>query len=483
MRAHRLLLLLALALPLNLGAEPKLALFGSFPADKSAETDAAHMAVDAYNNGTLGAAVKGAVPAQGGPRLRLAVFNTGLPGADPLDTARRVADDRDVLAVVVYGEAGVAPEVLAVFKQAHLAVVAATSWAQPRNSDSGTTWLCPGLGDLAETAALYVRREADTEQFRRKKEPPKAAVVDDGSPTSTAAAKAFAARYRSLGGKVLVETSWSGGEEDLTSTIKVLDAQWPQLVFYTGGAESAGRLVVAMKDEKALKDAFMIGLPPLFDPLFFSSARKKGKSKALFTRALFPCTDYDGLRNLAQTLGFAFQMTSPEFKTYYQFANRHPGRWTSMLFDGVALAARAVRLASMGGADAAAGAATDLSRPAQTARMAPLAGGALPPSARDLSYPAAAAALTDTAVNAVDPTPTAQAAELPNAPPLTRDTVRAALTGIDSYRGIRGVVKFSATREPQEPRAMVYFALSHVGRKEMYWKQRAYGPPFGQTNH
>jgi ABC-type branched-subunit amino acid transport system substrate-binding protein len=383
--------------------------------------------------GSVQAAVDDANALAQGPALKLEVFNAGDGEAAATAAAQRVADDPDVLAVVVHGENGVAPGPLAVFEKAHLAVVAASSWAQPRPDRAYATWLSPGLTGLASTAALYAKREGLQQ----------VAVVDDGAATSAAAARTFAARFRALGGKVTVETTWTGEQEDLSATVHSLDVHWPQLVFYAGDAGSAGRLVLAMKGEKALKNADLFGLPPLFDAPFFDTTRIKG----MRTRAIFPCPDYDGMGALVRDLGFAFPRTSPQYRAYLHFDFRHPGRWTSMLYDGAALAARAVREASI---------------PAAPASLTPVA---------------QAAGVSASAGTDLRPSPTVDlavaAAQIP-----TRDAVRLALDGIAGYKGMRGEVKFNAAREPSESKAMIYFALNRVNRKEMLWKQRAYGPPF-----
>ena len=375
-----------------------------------------------------------------GPRLKLEVFNSGPDAASALAAAQKVAGDPDVLAVVVHGEDGVAPGPLGVFEKAHLAVVAASSWAQPRPDEPYATWLSPSLTDLAGTAALYAKTEGMLQM----------AVVDDGSTTSTAAAKAFAARYRSLGGKVTSEATWTGGEQDLSATVRSLAVYWPQMIFYTGGAATAGRLLLAMKAEKALKNADLFGMPPVFDEAFFDTTRVKG----MRTRAVFPCPDYDGMNALVRDLGFAFPRTSPQYRAYLHFDFRHPGRWTSMLYDGTALAAHAVR-------DASAPPATPVPSTLSFTAQAMVSGTA-----------AASASLSPTAA------PTAAPTAVVDAVVPTREAVRLALLGIGGYKGIRGEVRFKADREPLEPRAMIYFALNRVNSKEMLWKQRAYGPPF-----
>lgn len=386
--------------------------------------------------GSVQAAVDDANALAQGPALKLEVFNVGSGEAAATAAAQGVADDPEVLAVLVHGEDGMAPGPLAVFEKAHLAVIAASSWAQPRPQQAYATWLSPGLTGLASTAALYAKREGLLQ----------VAVVDDGAPTSAAAAHTFATRFRALGGKVSLETTWTGEAQDLSATVHSLGAYWPQMVFYAGDAGSAGRLVLAMKGEKSLKNADLFGLPPLFDDPFFDTTRIKG----MRTRAIFPCPDYDGMGALVRDLGFAFPRTSPQYRAYLHFDFRHPGRWTSMLYDGAALAARAVREAS--------------------APPKPSAPAALSPVAQ-------AAGVSASTGTDLTPSPVVDLAAAPARVP-TRDGVRLALDGIAGYKGMRGEVKFNAAREPSESKAMIYFALNRVNRKEMLWKQRAYGPPF-----
>jgi ABC-type branched-subunit amino acid transport system substrate-binding protein len=417
----RILLAALCCAAISLQAEPKLALLGPFGEEKSVETLSAQAAVDASNAVT------------GSARLKLAVLNNAGTAEGSLAAVRKALADPDVLAVVLHGEAAADKAVLDELRSAGVAAVSASSWAQPRPAEAGTTWLSPALPDLAETAAIYARREAKASQV---------AVVDNGAPTSVAAAKAFTARFHALGGKVAYEGSWGGDDLGLTRTVKGMATHWPQMVFFAGEAAEAGRLVVAMQDEKALKAAALIGLPSIFEPAFFSTARLK----SLRTRALFPCPDFAGTARLMNQIGLAFPRTSPEYRAYVAYAFRKPGRWTSMIYDAVALAARATRNAS--------------ARPAAAATVAA----------------AQATAVSGTA-EALSPTPAVEAPAVGQEPP-SRDAVRLALLGIEGYRGIRGIVKFGPSREPLEPKAMVYYALNKVNKKEMHWLEKNYGPPF-----
>jgi len=411
-RASLLLAAGALALAAGLRAEPKVALLGPWGGEKSVEMLAAKMAVDAHNKLTTTA------------DLELKVVNGGLTLESNLKAAAEIAEDPEVLAVVIHGEPAAAPEVLAALAKAYLAVIAASSWATTRTAGSGATWLCPNLKDLAETAGLYTRRKAKAGQV---------AVLDNGAPTSNAAAKAFSQRFRAAGGKVPFDGSWDGLPESLPGVIKAIAVHWPQMVFYAGEPAAAAELVKAMKAEKSLKPADLILLPNAFelqpgtDPGLNESAYlHQARLNAARSRALFPCMDFASTAMFLRNVGFAFPQASPEYRAYLAYAFRKPGRWTSMIYDAVALSTRAVRGAEQ---------------------------------------PAAAAA------DAV--TPTAQAEAAPS-----RAAVKRALASIDSYRGIRGVVKFSAEREPVDPRVMVYYALNKVNRKEMYWREKDWGPPF-----
>jgi ABC-type branched-subunit amino acid transport system substrate-binding protein len=404
----------ACALAASLCAEPKLVLLGSFPMDKSVEMLAAKMAVDASNAQSDVA------------DIGLKVVNGGQTRESNLKAAAEIAGDADVLGVVIHGEPGADPEVLQALDKAGLPVIAASSWATTRTAGTGATWLCPDLNSLAETAGFYAKKKGGKTQV---------AVLDNGAPTANAAARAFSRRFRAAGGKVPFDGAWNGDADSLPGIIKGMAVHWPQMIFYAGEPAAAAELAKALKAEKSLVNCELILLPSAFDlqpgsdpgineSAYLHQARLNGGR----TRALFPCMDFASTAMFMRNNGFAFPQASPEYKAYLAYAFRKPGRWTSMLFDATALMARAFR--------AAAG-------------------------------PAPAPAAAEGA------TPTAQAAA-----PATRASVKAALAGIDSYRGIRGVVKFGPTREPQDDRVMVYFAQKKVNRKEMAWLAKEWGPPF-----
>ncbi len=385
LRQLSVLVLLFLVGPAPAFAEAKVAVLG-LSDEKSLET--VHLAVEAASSPSAQST------------LHLKPWFVGLSGSAGLNVelAEKVAADPEVLGVVLHGEAAAAPEIVAVLRKAGLAVVAASSWAQPRGEEPYVTWLCPSADEMAGVAAQYARREARQSQV---------AVLDNGAPTAVAAAKAFATRFRNLGGKVVFEGEWQGSSWGLTRTTKALKANWPQMLFFAGEGEEAGRLVVAMKDEKELKATDLLGQPTVFDPAFFNTARVK----SVRTRGFFPCPNFVGTQPLVRLIGIAFPKTSAEYRAYVQVAYKKPGRWAPMLFDATALLVRGIR----------------------------------------------------------------SAAE-PGAP--TRGSSRDALLKIEGYRGIRGVVRFSPRREPLESKAMVYYALNRVNKKEMQWREKNYGPPF-----
>jgi hypothetical protein len=216
------------------------------------------------------------------------------------------------------------------------------------------------------------------------------------------------------------------------------------MLFFAGEGLESGRLVVAMKEEKELKATDLIGQPTVFEPSFFNTAR----TKAVRTRGFFPCPDFVGSQPLVRLIGIAFPRTSAEYHAYVQVAYKKPGRWAAMLYDAAALAGRAVREAQAPG-----------STTAPKLVLSPAAQALSPAAGQDLS-PAAAA----------EP-------EAPGKLP-GREAVRLALLRAEGYRGIRGVVHFSASREPTEAKAMVYYALTKVNKKEMQWREKNYGPPF-----
>jgi hypothetical protein len=410
-------------------ADSKLAVLG-LSEEKSLESVAVQMAVDASNSGS----------ANGGDRLRPWFVALTDNAAVNLELAEKIAADRDVLAVVLHGESAAQPAIIDVLRKAGLATVSASSWAQARQKEAFVTWLCPSSEALAESAALYARREARQSQV---------AVLDNGAPTAAAAAKAFANRFKSLGGKVVFEGEWQGTEWGLTRTTRSLKANWPQMLFFAGEGLESGRLVAAMKEEKELKATDLIGQPTVFESSFFNTAR----TKAVRTRGFFPCPDFVGSQPLVRLIGIAFPRTSPEYHAYVQVAYKKPGRWAAMLFDAAALAGRAIREAQDPGSTTA---------PKQV----------LSPSTQALSPVAASLDLSPTAV--VEPeAPASSAGRMPG-----REAVRLALLRTEGYRGIRGIVRFSASREPTEAKAMVYYALTKVNKKEMQWREKNYGPPF-----
>jgi ABC-type branched-subunit amino acid transport system substrate-binding protein len=402
----RLLAALFLSLSSLLGAgEIRLAILGNIPESKSVETLAVHFAVDAAN-------AKASLP----DKLKLVGFHTKGSVEGAIEAAKKAADDSDVLGVVIHGEEGADPEVLKILQEAGLAVVVASSWSTPRQAPNAATWLSPTHLQLSEIAALYARKGRKATQV---------AVLDNGAPTSMASAKAFADRFRELGGKVNFEGQWQGMEGGLTRTVKALKANWPQVVFYAGEGKEAGVLVKAMRKERELKAAHLIGLPTLFDPAYIDEARMDTK----LSTVIFPAPDYRGAAQLARHVGVNFPRSTPNYKAYVSYAFRKPGRWSSMVFDGAQILIDAMGKAALG----------------------------------DSSAPQAVS-------------PAAQ--EAPQLKALTRETVLQALNAIGSYKGIRGMVRFSASREPADVKAMIFYALPKVNTREIRWYDKQYGPPF-----
>lgn len=406
-----LALLLALCAPLW-PEELRIAVLGNFPEYKGLETLAAQEAVDGAN----------ASDTRRHGKVRLVVHHDRGTVEGALEAAGRIVDTPNILGVVVHGEAGVDPAVLKVFEGASLAVVAASSWANPRSNTAGVTWLSPSALQLAEVAATYARKGKKARQV---------AVLDNGAPTSQAAARAFAARFKELGGRVDVEKSWIQGDSELTRTAKALSANWPQVIFFAGEGQAGGELIKTLRKEgESLKETTLLGMPTFFDPGFFNTARVISTHSAV----VFPHPEYSPGR-FAKFMGITFPKGSPAYKAYISRANR-PGRWGGMVFDGVKLVLDAFeRAAGSAGPESEAG--------------------ALSPTAEALS---------------------ATAASLPG---LSRAAVKKSLLEIENYRGIRGKVAFSPSREPSEAKAMVFYAIRSVKKsKEMKWYNRQYGPPF-----
>jgi ABC-type branched-subunit amino acid transport system substrate-binding protein len=387
--------------------EIHLGLLGDIPEVKTVEFLAAKIAVDAAN----------ANPNKNFDTVRLLpAYDKGSPeGA--LEAAQKLAQDPELMGVVVYGEEGASPEVLKVFSDAGLAVVMASSYAAPRGLSPTATWLSPSQAELAQIAATYARKARQTRQV---------AVIDNGAPTAAAAAAAFSARFKELGGKVNYEGEWQGSLWGLTRTVKALSANWPQVIFFAGEGQDAGTLVKAMQKDKALKNSVLLGLPALFDPAFINTARMDTKH----TTAVFPCPDFQTSVKIARYLGVSFDRKTANYQSYVHFSYKKPGRWTSMIFDATQLLVDSLAKAA--------------------AQPASLSGSA-----------------------AAGPSDTAQAIQ-----PLSRAQVLEALKSIPGYKGIRGKVKFGANREPMDAKAMVFNAQPKVDTREMRWLEYNYGPPF-----
>lgn len=309
---------LCFALPLA-AEELGLGLVGNFPAGKAPEISAAQIAVDAAN----------AKSGPAGRKIKLMVFDTQGTAEGALSAVRRLSEDPSVLAALVHGEEAAAEEPAQVLADAGLAVVMASSWAAPRGVSTSATWLCPNQARLSEIAAVYARKVQKASQ---------AAVIDNGAPTSSAAARAFARRFADLGGRVDYEGEWRGSDQGLSRTVKALKANWPQAVFFSGEGREGALLVKSLRRERELKAASLIGLPPFFDPAFVDTGRKDTK----YVSAVFPSPEYKGGGQLARQVGVAFPRDTPNTKAYGTLAFRKAGRWPAMVFDGAQLLVSAV---------------------------------------------------------------------------------------------------------------------------------------------
>ena len=415
----RTLAALFLSLSALLGAEEmRLAILGNIPETKSIESMAARFAVDAANAAPWRPSRKaeaGRLPHQG-------------HGGGALEAAQKLAEDPQVLGVVVHGEEGADPQVLKILSDAGLPVVMASSWASARPLSNTATWLSPTSIQLAEIAALYARKGRKAAQ---------AAVIDNGAPTASAAAKAFSDRFRELGGRVDFDGEWQGTDWGLTRTVKALKANWPQVVFFAGEGREAGVLIRAMRKERELKASNLIGLPTLFDPDFIN----EGRTDTKLATVVFPSPEYRSTALFLRSVGLSFAKNTPNWKAYVGYSQR-AGRWSGMVFDGAQLLIEAMERASAASAPQALSPAAALSATAQAASATAAAPGEAPRK------------------------------------PLTRQDLVQALNGIASYKGIRGIVKFNPSREPAEAKAMIFYALPRVNTKEMRWYDKQYGPPF-----
>ena len=416
----------------------RVAVLGDFPEGKSPETMAAKIAFDHVNtrNATAGSDLK----------FQMVVYNDHAVIEKAVETAQRLAKDPLIKVVVVHGETSVAPEVLGILKKADLAVIAASSWQTKRPEGTDVTWLSPSQNVMAEISALYARKPKGLKQV---------AVVDNGSATSVAAAQAFAERFKKNGGRVVYSGEWQGSEWGLTRTVKDLAPNWPQAVFYAGNAVSAGQLVKTMKKEKELAPAVLLGLPQLFEKGFFDEARTQATRSA----AVFPYPDYQGFRKLQSHVGLAFKKGTPNWKAYYGYSWKKPGRWTSLVFDAVTLAIRAVEKSMH----------VEMEDDPEVTNAGGEENGAIESV---LTEGMDEQPLEDVPVESAE-----------NEVVVSRKEVKAALLDIHSIKGIRGWTHFSENRQPKEEKAMIFYAQPEVNSTWMKWWDFRYGPPWPQSQY
>ncbi len=401
-RLAPLIALLALAAPLAAN-EWHLGLLGALNSE-SHEYRAAKTAVEEHDVRSL----------RQGHTLKLVFAPHANNVGSALEAAKKLVADPLVLGVVVHGEEGADAQVLQVFADAKMPVVQASSWASPRPMTPTALWLSPSGQQLAQIAAQYAAKAAKKRQV---------AVVDNGAATAVAMAKAFAQRFRELGGKIEYEGEWQGSEWGLTRTVKDLKLYWPQGVFFAGEAVEAGQLAKEFKKEKETKDAVLLGLPTLFEAAFFDTGRLDTKRSI----GVFPCPDYRSSVIFSRLTGLAINRKSAQYKGYVHWAVKKPGKWNPMVFDAAQI---------------------------------------LVDTYARLSQP-----------TSLSPTALAPSGETLAAQP-SREEMLEALMALEGYKGIRGMVKFTATREPMDPKAMIFSAIQKVNSKMMQWRDFQYGPPF-----
>jgi ABC-type branched-subunit amino acid transport system substrate-binding protein len=411
----------------------RLAVMGYFPEGKGLETRSAQIAVDAANTRNASKNI---------PVYQLVVYNDHNNPDEALKTAQRLIKDRQIMGVVVHGENSVHPAVLDEFKNAGLAVVSASSWAAERPLKSAVTWMCPTQKQMAKLAAVYAHQEKNLTQV---------AVVDNGSTTSQAAAQAFEDRFKQSGGKIAYSGTWDGSESSLTRTVRVLKANWPQAVFFAGEGAEAGRLIKLMKKERELQSALLIGLPSFFDEGFFN----EGRLDTIRSTALFPAPDYRGQRILLNQTGVSFKRNSPNWKAYYGYAWKRPGRWTSLSFDAMRLLTRAVDMVALGQTNS------------EDDPDSGVDESAVVETGRDLDETS-----DDTALVEESSSSSVQISGV------DRQSVKNALLSIESNKGIQGLVNFDEQRWPAQPKVMIYLAIPRTNTNYMTWREYKYGPPF-----
>ena len=270
----------------------------------------------------------------------------------------------------------------------------------------------------------------------------------NGAPTAAAAKELQHALQGVLGGKVVYEGEWQArrsGPGPAPIFQVSLKANWPQLVFFAGDGEAAGQLSGRHEgDEKELKPTWTC----LASPLFLSRGVFQpcpGEKRLPVPACVFPCPDFYGTEPLMRLIGIALPpkppcSTAPTCR--WPIKNRGAGRPCSTTPPPPALGI------------------------ALAAHQKPLAAPVAEPSAVSASAQAMTATALDLEPSSATATPEVDTAVV-GVP--SRAQVQASLMSIGSYRGIRGVVHFSPTREPSDGKSIVYFALNRVNKKEMLW--------------
>lgn len=293
----------------------KIGLVGNFPEGRGDDWQAAKLAFE-----------EAAGLDKDAEAVKQEVFDDRGTTAAAVKAARKLAEDPEAWAVVLHGEPAACAEALEIYRAAGLAVISASSYASPRPLSSSALWMAPKQEEMAALAGSYAFQMMKFKQ---------SAVVDDGSPTASASATAFATAFRRAGGKVVYDGEWQGSDWGLTRTSAALKANWPQVVFYAGPADNAARLADEMSAK--MKDkGLLMGGPSLLEPDYAKNAKAKIKGSV----AVFVCPSYRMMRR---------QKTLNRFeKAAYAYFG-HPGQWGSQLFDAARLALKAVREAGEDG--------------------------------------------------------------------------------------------------------------------------------------
>lgn len=213
-------------------------------------------------------------PALPGHRLELLALDDQRNPTQAVAAAKRLAADRDVMAVVGHLNSSCTMPASAIYHQAGLLHVNPVS-SNPQLSRQGfqNFFRTCATDDLQGPAAAAFAHDAL--QLTR------AFVLDDMTTYGRGLADEFEKKWRALGGDVLGHEGLTQGDKDFAPLLTKLKALQPELVFFAGMFPE-GALLIKQKAEVGLSGVFMGG-DGLFDPALIALATPQAAEGAYVT--------------------------------------------------------------------------------------------------------------------------------------------------------------------------------------------------------